>query len=270
MDKNEELALFTLKADELIDSKYIIADIKILGLLKAIAASDTLVAIFKNCLTGFDYPLAKEKYLVKSKYLAEGKGEFVLPPSSRELLAFVFSVLADIEAKRIDFPQFINKYFYEDGSFSAGYAAFLNSMIKPFKNSVKMLMESVIDGKLQDPVEAFLEEEERKKAEEIAAIEEKRKEKELSEKTYGESVKAIREILLKDKTKVKNSRLKDQIKDEYILVIDMLANAVELDDKDGIRYAFIAYKFAVKSNVFLFFGRAKKVAKYLKDIVNEL
>ena len=133
-----------------------------------------------------------------------------------------------------------------------------------------MLMESVIDGKLQDPVEALLEEEERKKAEEIAAIEEKRKEKELSEKTYGESVKAIREILLKDKTKVKNSRLKDRIKDEYILVIDMLANAVELDDKDGIRYAFIAYKFAVKSNVFLFFGRAKKVAKYLKDIVNEL
>ena len=48
MGKNEELALFVAKADELIDSKYIIADIKILGLLKSIAASDTLVAIFKN------------------------------------------------------------------------------------------------------------------------------------------------------------------------------------------------------------------------------
>ena len=270
MDKNEELALFILKADELIDSKYIIADVKIVGLLKAIAASDTLVAIFKNCLTGFDYPSAQSKYLVKSKYLAEGKGEFVLPPSSRELLAFVFSVLADIDAKRIDFPQFINKYFYEDGSFSAGYSAFLNSMIKPFKNSVKMIMESVIDGKLQDPVEAFLEEEERKKAEEQAAAEEKRKEKELSQKVYGESVKAIRGILLKDKTKVRNSRLNGDIKEEYILVIDMLANALESGDKDGIRYAFVAYKFAVKSKVFLFFGRAKKVGKLLKDVVNEL
>ena len=147
MDKNAELALFIERADELIESKYIIADIKIVGLLKAIAASDTLIAIFKNCMTGFDYVAAQKKYLVKSKYLAEGKGEFVLPSSSRDLLAFIFSVLVDIDAKRIDFAQFINKYFYEDGSCSAGYTAFLNSMIKPFKNTVKMLMESVIEGK---------------------------------------------------------------------------------------------------------------------------
>ena len=139
MDKNAELALFIERADELIESKYIIADIKIVGLLKAIAASDTLIAIFKNCMTGFDYAAAQKKYLVKSKYLAEDKGEFVLPPTSRELLAFIFSVLVDIDAKRIDFAQFINKYFYEDGSFSAGYTAFLNSMIKPFKTRSKCL-----------------------------------------------------------------------------------------------------------------------------------
>ena len=270
MDKNDELSLFIAKADELIESKYIIADIKITGLLKAVAASGTLVAIFKNCLTGFDYPSAQKKYLVKSKYLAEGKGEFILPSSSRELLAFIFSVLVDIDAKRIDFGQFINKYFYEDGSRSAGYTAFLNSMIKPFKNTVKMLMESVIDGKLQDPVEAFIEEEERKKAEELAAAEEKRKERELSKKSYGESVKAIREILLRDKTKIKNSRLKDDVKEEYILIIDTFANAIDSGDKDGIFYAFIAYKFAVKTKFFLFFGRAKKVARYLKDVLNEL
>ncbi len=270
MDKRAELDLFLTKADELIDSKYIIADIKIVGLLKAIAASDTLIAIFKNCMTGFDYQAAQKKYLVKSKYLAEGKGEFVLPPSSRELLAFIFSVLVDIDAKRIDFAQFINKYFYEDGSCSAGYTAFLNSMIKPFKNSVKMLMESVIDGKLQDPVEAFTEEEERREVLEKAAAEEKRKEKELSEKAYGESVKAIRKILLDDKTKIKNSRLKDDVKEELVLIIDMFANAVNAADKDGIIYAFLAYKYAVNSKKFMFFGHAKKVGKYLKDVLNGL
>jgi hypothetical protein len=35
-------------------------------------------------------------------------------------------------------------------------------MIKPFKNSVKILMDSVIEGKLQDPIEALTEEEERR------------------------------------------------------------------------------------------------------------
>ncbi len=270
MDKNAELALFLAKADELIDSKYIIADIKIVGLLKAIAASDTLIAIFKNCLTGFDYAAAQKKYLVKSRYLAEGKGEFILPPSSRELLAFIFSVLVDIDAKKIDFSQFINKYFYEDGSFSAGYTAFLNSMIKPFKNSVKMLMESVIDGKLQDPVEAFTEEEERRVALENAAAEEKRKEKELSEKAYGESVKAIRKILLSDKTKVKKSKLKADVKEEFTLIIDTFANSIDTCDKDGIIYAFLAYKYAVKSKKLMFFGRVKTVGNYLKDVLNGL
>ena len=270
MDKKEELSVFLLKADELIESKYIIADIKIVGLLKAIAASDTLVAIFKNCMTGFDYEAAKNKYLVKSKYLAEDKGEFVLPPTSRELLAFIFNILVDIDAKRIDFAQFINKYFYEDGSFSAGYTAFLNSMIKPFKNSVKMLMESVIDGKLQDPVEAFTEAEERKRDQEKAAAEEKRKEKELAEKAYGESVKAIRALLLKDKTKVKKSRLKDEIKEELVLIIDMFANALVSEDKDSVIYAFLAYKYAVKSKKLMFFGRLKKVKKYLQDVIRGL
>ena len=268
MDRNAELDLFLERADELIDSKYIIADVKIVGLLKAIAASDTLIAVFKNCLSGFDYMAAQKKYFVKSKYLAEGKGEFVLPPSSRELLAFIFNVLLDIDAKRIDFAQFLNKYFYEDGSCSAGYAAFLNSMIKPFRNSVKMLMESVIEGKLQDPVEALTEEEERKTRLAQEEAEQKRIDKELSEKAYGESVKALRAILLEDKTKVKNSRLKEDVKEELTLIIDVFADALDADDKDGIAYSFIAYKYMVKAEKFFFFGRVKKVEKYLKDVLN--
>ena len=267
MDKNAELNLFLQKADELIDSKYIIADIKIVGLLKAIASSDTLVAIFKNCMTGFDYAEAQQKYLVKSKYLAEDKGEFVLPSSSRELLAFIFSILVDIDAKRIDFARFLNKYFYEDGSCSAGYTAFLNSMIKPFKNSVKMLMESVIDGKLQDPVEALVEAEERRNTQEKEEAEKDRKEKELAKKAYGKSVKAIRDILLEDKTKVKKSHLKIGVREDLVLIIDMLANAISSEDKDSIVYAFTAYKYAIRSKKIMFFGREKKVGNYLKDVL---
>ena len=83
--EKEQLDLFLEKAQELIDSKYILADIKIVGLLKSIANSDTLMAIFKNCLTNFDREGAERKYLVKSQYLSADKGEFVLPSSSKEL-----------------------------------------------------------------------------------------------------------------------------------------------------------------------------------------
>ena len=48
MNKEKELNLFLERADELIDSKYILADVKLASFLKAIASSDTLLALFKN------------------------------------------------------------------------------------------------------------------------------------------------------------------------------------------------------------------------------
>ena len=272
MKKSEELNVFLEKAEEFIESKYILADVKIANLLKAIVTSDTLLAIFKNCLADFDYEEAKKKYLIKSKYLADDKGEFVMPQSSRELLAFVFSVLADIDAKRLALGEFLNKYFYEDGSFATGYMSFINSMIKPFRNSVKMLMESVIEGKLQDPVEAFTQEENRKAKEKEIEQQKKLKEKELSQKVYASSVKEIKKLLLEDKTKIKKkeNKIKEEVSNGMLLIIDMLANVIESDDKDAINYAFISYKYMAKVHKLLFMGRIKKISKAVKDILNEL
>ena len=266
MTIREELDAFVERSDELIDSKYILADIKIVNLLKAIASSDTLLALFKNCLTDFDYVSAQKKYLVKSKYLSEDKGEFVLPPNSRELLAFIFNVLVDIDAKRIDFASFLNKYFYVDGSFSSGYDAFITAMIKPFKNTVKMLIDGVLDGKLQDPVEALVEEEERRARQKEQDEKNAVKEQELLKKSYGESIKKIKELLTEDKQKVKKSKYDESIQKEIILFIDMFANVVESEDKDAIEYAFIAYKYVAKSHKIMFFGRVAKITALLKDL----
>lgn len=269
MSKREELDSFLARADEFIESKYILADIKIVNLLKSIASSDTLIAIFKNCLDGFDYEKATAEYLVKSKYLSGDKGEFILPSTSRELLAFIFNLLVDIDAKRIDFSGFIKRYFFEDGSFSAGYSAFINSMIKPFKNSVKMLMESVIEGKLQDPVEALTEEENRKLNEEKEKEEKERKEKELLSKIYGASVKDGKDLLLNIKQKVKASKLDAKEKESLVLVIDMLANTLDSEDKDAITYAFVSFTYAKKAHKLLL-RKYKKVSECVKEILNAI
>lgn len=270
MTKREELELFLERCEEFIDSKYILADVKLVNLLKSIASSDTLLALFQNCLNDFDYYGAQKKYLVKSPHLSSEKGEFVLPPNSRELLAFIFTTLVEIDGKRIDFASFLSKYFYVDGSFSSSYDAFVTAMIKPFKNSVKMLMESVIDGKLQDPVEALTEEEQRREKEIREKKIRERRERELMKKTYGTSVKAVKEILLADKQKVKASKLKDAVKDEIILVIDMLANVIESEDKDAIEYASIAYRYVAKAHPIIFFARIKNVNKLVKDVLNAI
>ncbi len=270
MTKREELDLFLKSADDLLNGQYILADIKIVGLLKSIAVSDTLVALFKNCLDNFDYESAKKKYLVSSQYLSADKGEFVLPPNSRELLAFIFNILIDLDSKAIVLGEFLEKYFYEDGSCFAGYTAFLNSVIKPFKNTIEMIMESVIEGRLEDPVEAFYEEEKKREAERLALEKQKQKEKELSKKTYGESIKKVKAMLLEDKTLVKQSKLNDGEKYEIILVVDMLANVVESDDKDALEYASVAYKYVAKAYKKYFRGRIKEMTKLVGVIANEL
>lgn len=270
LTKNEELAAFSEKAEEFIASSYILADMKIVGLLKAIAQSDTLLAVFKNCLSGFDYASAQRKYLVKNKYLSEDKGEFVLPQTSRELLAFVFNILVDIDAKNVDLSAFINKYFYVDGSFSAAYAAFISQMIKPFCSAVISIMQGVIDGSVQDPVEALSEEEDRKIKEKEIAEKEEAIEKDLLEKSYGKSLKEIKRLLLLDKMKIKDSRTDEETKREVLLIVDMLGSVLDGADKDAIDYAFTAYKFCAKAHPMLLRGRAKKIGKLLKDVVREL
>ena len=267
MTKREELDFFVLRVNELIDSKYILADVKIVNLLKVIASSETLLALFKNCLTDFDYDDAKKKYFVKS-LVSDGKGEFVTPPSSREFLALTFNLLVDIDSKRIVLEEFLNKYFFEAGSYYLCYQSFLSAIIVPFKNAVVRLMESVIEGKLQDPIEALTEEELRKaKEKELKDIEDK-KEKELAQKTYGESLKKIKEILLIDKKKVKEKVKDEDTKKEMTLVIDMLGSVIESMDLSAIEYAFIAYKFMAKKHSLLFFKRIKKLTALIRDVVN--
>ncbi len=267
MNKSEELQFFLEKADELCSSKYILSEIKIVNLLKAISSSETLLAIFKNCLIDFDIDEAKKKYFIKSKYLTGDKGEFILPGNSRELLAHVFNILVEIDSKEINFPDFLSKYFYEDGSFSASYGAFINSMIKPFRNSVKLLMECVIDGSLEDPIEAIVREEERRAELEIERQKREQLEAELSKKSYGASVKKIRELLLKDKQKIKGSKYKDQIKEEITLIIDMFANAIESEDKDAIYYSFVAYKYCAKAHKHTLRKGLRKIKKLSKEVL---
>ncbi len=270
MTVREELDLFIERADEFIDSKYILADVKIVGVLKAIASSDTILALFKNCLADYDYVSAKKKYLVKNRYLGGDKGEFITPPNSRELLAFIFNILMEIDSKSLELGEFINKYFYVDGSYSSGYDAFLNAMIKPFKNSVRLLMESVIEGSLQDPIEALIEEENRKAKQKEQDEINAKKEKELLEKAYGAGIKAVKDMLLKDKQNLKGSKIKETKKKEINLIIDMLANVIDSEDKDAIEYAFVAYKYVAIAHPILFKGRVRKLNKILKDVVNEL
>lgn len=269
MTKREELDNFLSKTEDFINSKYIVADIKIVYLLKTIAASETLLALFKSCLDSNDYEHLKKKYFVQSKFSFD-KGEFICPVNLGELIALCFGILVDIDAKRLDLALLLDKYFYVNGSFFESYNAFLEQMIKPFSTAVKTVMEKVIDGAVEDPIDAVIREEERKNKEKEEEKNKELKEKELSLKSYGDSIKALKELLLVDKTKIKESKLKENEKREMLLITDTFANVIEAEDKDSIDYAYAAYKFMIRSHHYMFFGRIKKTEKLVKVIFDAI
>ena len=270
MTKREELDLFILRAEELTQSKYILADVRIANLLKSIANSKTMVAVFKNCLNEFDYEQAKKKFLVKSKFLSNEKGEFVSPTNSGELLAFTFCLLMDIDAKRVDFGEFLNKYFYEDGSFSSSYRDFIERVIKPFKNALKSIVEGVIDGGIQDPEEAFSEQIIKKEKQLEAEKAQKIQDEQLLKQSFGESIVKIKDLLLKDKGRVKELKLNEQKKEEITLAIDMLANVLTSNEKDAIYYGYVCYKYVMRAYPLRFLGSANKVKKLINVVLNEI
>lgn len=136
----KDIGLFLQKCDEVMQSKFIIADTKIGELLKSIATSDLLYALFRDITKDFDYDAAKKKYM---NYMPEGtanKKKLLFPEDPVERLAFVFCLLVDFDAGRIDLGDFLQEYFYEDGSVYGSFYAFSNQVIKPFRNAVRTMV----------------------------------------------------------------------------------------------------------------------------------
>ncbi len=135
-EKNTKLARFFTACDELITGKFILADTKIGELLRAVATSDDLTGLFGAVTDGFDYPAAKAAYL-KRDNLRSVRGEAYLPSDRRELLAFVFCLLVEFDNGTMKLNDFLLRYFYEDGSYTASYALFVNRVIRPFRDIVR-------------------------------------------------------------------------------------------------------------------------------------
>ena len=61
--ERQQIDVFLEKCDEVMRSKYIIADTKISELLRSIASSDLLYAFFREITKDFDYIAAQQQYM---------------------------------------------------------------------------------------------------------------------------------------------------------------------------------------------------------------
>lgn len=234
MTKREELNVFLERAEDLFHSKYILADVKIVGLLKAIAASEALSGIIESSLFHFDYEAAVNQYFVSSSYGSENKGEFILPENTRDIIALVFRVLLDIDAKKIGLMEFLQEYFCEGGDYMEGYTLWINQMVRPFVHAMKLLTEGIIEGRLREPRDEL------RIMQERAVVSRKLEENRVVDEGL---LHKVRELIRSDRARLMASSIRPEVLADIKLVFDAYVQAVDSSDKEKIHYAFVCYQF---------------------------
>ncbi|MGN1208448.1 MAG: hypothetical protein ACI4TI_03165, partial [Christensenellales bacterium] len=127
-----KISEFISSVDGLINGKFILADIKISNILKMIAENRSLYAFIKNCLIDFSFDKELSRAEVKNRF---NNGEFKLPVEKHKIVAFVFCLLVECDAKRMDFYGFINENFKSERDLSE-YANFAKTVLIPFKETI--------------------------------------------------------------------------------------------------------------------------------------
>lgn len=132
---NEELskiAQFIASCDDMINGKFILADVKITKVLNMIASSEELYRYISECMTNFDF--SREYHRAEVKNSLNG-GNFAAPTEQEKLVAFVFCILVECDAKRLDFYNFINENFGRESKSNA-YNNFASMLLVPFKEII--------------------------------------------------------------------------------------------------------------------------------------
>lgn len=125
---------FANACESLLSSKYIVADTKIAPILKSIAKSKYLYALFSELLKGFDYE--------KEYATATERGEFSLPFEHDIAVALVFRILVDIDSGVLPYSEFLDSNFKSDSA-SEEFARFCLEAVKPFEEFTKEIFNEV-------------------------------------------------------------------------------------------------------------------------------
>ncbi|MBE5731093.1 MAG: hypothetical protein E7350_04005 [Clostridiales bacterium] len=156
---------FSAYLDEMINSRYILAEGKIIKILQTVATSTVLQQIIASALKGFDYGMAARDY---------NAGKIRPPFAPKEHVAFVFCILADIDSHKISLNDFLRRFFWGgdvaawNGDINTAYASFCKALLVPFKQYV---VEAISDKKKSEVCTANYENVERQAMELADAIE---------------------------------------------------------------------------------------------------
>ncbi len=135
-EKYENIRKFIEACSEIVEGKYLNAEQHISEALSAVAASRELTELFTAVTQDFNYAEAKQNYLRPAED-KNRRGRVYLPLERPDILAFVFCLFVDLDAGVLQFNDFLLRYFYIDGSYTASYTMFADRVVRPFRDIVR-------------------------------------------------------------------------------------------------------------------------------------
>lgn len=151
-DVKERILDFLGKCEEMKKCKFIMATTKIKDLLKCIVNCPELYNLFEAVCSDFNYPFVKSKCLVT---VNDGfsRSYVVLPQTVGQRLAFIFCLFVEFDKETINFNDFLQRYFLEDGSYYASYQAFCNLVIVGLQEAISQVFREELSAPSQTHVE---------------------------------------------------------------------------------------------------------------------
>lgn len=127
---NKDIEQFLIACDDLIGCKFLVAEYKLSKMLKALASAQDVCNLVGECLEQFN----RDREFAKA-YMEDKKGNFYveMPEEEYKIIALVFCTLVDIDGKKIDFTDFVMRFF---GREENPYESFVQTMIVPFRNLI--------------------------------------------------------------------------------------------------------------------------------------
>lgn len=133
ISNKESIINFVAACNELVHGKFILADIKISKILRAISESNDIYNLIAENMINYDFDKEFAKAVVKD---SQGVEKFVLPEEDEKIIPLVFCLLVELDSKRINFNDFIKAQFPLATNQNEEYTAFAKTIIIPFRNAV--------------------------------------------------------------------------------------------------------------------------------------
>lgn len=239
--ENIKIKNFFDACNEMIQGRFILSDIKISKILKAIANSEVLYNLFAEVLSDFKFKEEFENAKTPNKV---NGGYFAVPEEDEKIVALVFCILLEVDNQKMNLQNFVNDYFYSPEGYNISYSNFSLSVLVPFKNAVLNLLGCNEDG---TPIE---EEEEEVEPEEEETEEEPNHKQKILFANLKMSLNELLSVIIK-------SKISYEEKEELKIIINALFEAIEMESLIIINALVIPLEHMI--------GKNKQVKFYYND-----